>query len=186
MQLSSEEATRALAAIEASRTAMRSAIRAHRGHYHLWLWGAVWIAMALLAEFRGEAGVRLFPWLCALGAAGSTVLGIVQGRQIRMRVDRRFLGVLAAVILFAVIAPQVLRPQANNVAIFAYLALVIALDYIIAGIWFDMYLLWLGGALAALILIGLFVFPALFWWWIAVFGGGTMIFTGVYVRYFWR
>jgi hypothetical protein len=60
------------------------------------------------------------------------------------------------------------------------------LCYVIAGIWFDLYLLWLGLIIAALILVGLFVFSAFFWLWIAVFGGGTLILTGVYVRYFWR
>jgi len=49
-----------------------------------------------------------------------------------------------------------------------------------------MYLLWLGLVVAALVLVGLFAFPALFWWWIAGFCGGTLILTGVYVRYVWR
>ena len=142
--------------------------------------------MALLAEFRGESGMRLFPWVALVGVAGSGVLGFVQGRQIRLPVDKRFLGVLAAVMLFALLAPVILHPQADERAIFAYIGLVAMLDYVIAGIWFDVYLLWLGLAVAALILVGLFVFPAFFWWWVAVFGGGTLILTGVYVRYFWR
>jgi hypothetical protein len=186
MQLSSEEAARALAAIQASREAMRSAVRAHRGHYHLWLWGLIWIAMAMLAEFRGPAGVRLFPWLSLGGVAGSFVLGFIQGSQIRMPVDKRFLGVLAAVIFFAALWPLVLRAPADNQTIFAYLGLVVMLCYIIAGIWFDTYLLWLGLVMTALILVGLFCFTGLFWWWIAVFGGGPLIATGFYVRYFWH
>jgi hypothetical protein len=173
MQLSSEEAARALAAIQASREAMRSAVRAHRGHYHLWLWGLIWIAMAMLAEFRGPAGVRLFPWLSLGGVAGSFVLGFIQG-------------MLAAVIFFAALWPLVLRAPADNQTIFAYLGLVVMLCYIIAGIWFDTYLLWLGLVMTALILVGLFCFTGLFWWWIAVFGGGPLIATGFYVRYFWQ
>lgn len=186
MQISSEEAARALAAIGTSREMMRSAIRAHRGHCHLWLWGVIWIAMAMLAEFRGLAGIRLFPWPVAAGVAGSAVLGFIQGRQIRGAVDTRFLGVLAAVILFASIVPFVLRAAPNNQSIFAYIGLVTMLCYIIAGIWFDTYLLWLGLVVAALILAGLFLFSGIFWWWIAVFGGGTLIVTGFYVRFFWR
>jgi hypothetical protein len=186
MQLSPEEAAQALAAIRASRESMRSAVRAHRGHYHLWLWGAIWIAMALLAEFRGQGGVHLFPWICAAGFGGSLVLGCIQGRQIRGPVDKRFLGVLIAVILFAVLGPFVLRAQVNNQIVFAYAGLVAMLCYVIAGIWFDTYLLWLGLAITALILVGLFCFAAFFWWWIAIFGGGTLIITGFYIRYFWR
>ena len=162
MQLTSEEATRALAAIQTTREAMRSAIRAHRGHYHLWLWGVIWIAMALLAEFRGQGGVHLFPWICAAGFGGSMVLGCIQGRQIRAPVDKRFLGVLAAVILFAVLWPLVLRAQVNDRTVFAYAGLVAMLCYVIAGIWFDTYLLWLGLVITALILVGLFCFAAFF------------------------
>jgi hypothetical protein len=186
MQLSSEEAARALAAIRASREVMRSAVRAHRGHYHLWLWGVIWIAMALLAEFRGLAGIRLFPWLCAAGIAGSGILGFIQSSQVRAPVDRRFLAVLAVVVLFASLGPLVLHASPDDKALFAYIGLVAMLCYMIAGIWFDLYLLWLGLVIAVLILVGLFVFSAFFWWWIAIFGGGTMILTGCYIRYFWR
>jgi hypothetical protein len=186
MQLSPEEATRALAAIQASRETMRSAVRAHRGHYHLWLWGLIWIAMAMLAEFRGPAGIRLLPWVCLAGVAGSFVLGFLQGRQIRMPLDRRFLGVLAAVVVFSALWPLLFRAPADNQTIFAYIGLVVMLCYIIAGIWFDSYLFWLGLVMAALILVGLWCFPGIFWWWIAIFGGGPLIATGFYIRYFWR
>jgi hypothetical protein len=186
MQLSPEEAARALAAIQTSRDAMRSAIRAHRGHYYLWIWGSIWTGMALIAEFRGQAGVHLFPWLCAAGVVGSLVLGFIQGSQIRMPVDKRFLGVLATVIVFSAIWPMVLRAQPSDQAIFAYLGLVTMLCYVITGIWFDTYLLWLGLLMTVLILVGLFCFAAFFWWWIAIFGGGTLIVTGFYIRYFWR
>lgn len=186
MQLTPEEAARALAAIQTSRDAMRSAVRAHRGHYHLWLWGVIWIGMAMLAEFRGLAGIRLFPWLCVAGVAGSMALGAIQGSQIRGPVDKRFLGVLAAVILFSACCPAVLHAAPSSQAFFAYGGLVAMLCYIIAGIWFDTYLVWLGLVMTVLILVGLFCFPAMFWWWIAVFGGGTLVVTGFYIRYFWR
>jgi hypothetical protein len=40
--------------------------------------------------------------------------------------------------------------------------------------------------MTAFILVGLFCFAAIFWWWIAIFGGGTLIVSGFYIRYFWR
>jgi hypothetical protein len=186
MQISSEEAARALAAIQTSREAMRSSIRARRGHYHLWLWGVIWIAMAMLVQFHGQAGARLLPWLCAAGIAGSAVLGFIQGRQIRIPMDRRFLGVLAAVLFFSALWPLVLRAPANSEVIFAYIGLVVMLCYVIAGIWFDTYLLWLGLLMTAFLLVGLFFFSSIFWWWVAILGGGPLIVTGFYIRYFWR
>jgi len=185
MQLSSEDAARALAAIETSRQAMRSAVRANRGHLHLWLWGAIWIAMALLAQVRGEPGMRLFPWICLAGVLVSVAIGSLQARRIRSApVDRRFLGVLAAVVLFGAVVPAVLlHGPVDGKALFAYCGLVCMLCYVIAGIWFDTHLLWLGTVMAVLILVGLFVFPTIFWWWIAVFSGGPLIATGFYIRY---
>jgi hypothetical protein len=186
LRLTPDEAAQALAAIETSRDAMRSAIRAYRGHCHLWLWGFIWIAMAMLAEFLGHAGIRLFPWIALAGVAGSFGLGWFQSGKIRAQVDKRFLGVLGAVILFAAICPAILRPSPSNEAVFAYIGLVAMLCYVIAGIWFDTYLLWLGSGMGVLILLGLFLLPGIFWWWIAIFGGGPLIAAGFYVRFCWR
>ena len=93
---------------------------------------------------------------------------------------------LTAVLVFAVICPLVLGLPHDSKAIFAYISLVFMLCYIVAGIWFDIYLFRLGIAVTVLILVGLFCFPTYFWWWIAVFGGGTLIGTGFYVRYSWH
>ncbi len=186
MEYSSEEAARALATIDASRSAMRQIVRAHRGHCYLWLWGVIWAAMALLAEFKGHAGLRLGNWLAVAGMAGSFLIGFMQSAQLRAPLDRRFLGLIAVIVGFAAIWPFILQGPADAKAGFAYVALVSMLCYIVAGIWFDYYLLWLGLAVSALILVGLFCFKDFFWWWIAIFGGGSLAGTGFYVRYGWR
>jgi hypothetical protein len=187
MDVSREEAAASLAAIKSANHAARSAFRAHHGHYHLWLWGAVWIAMALLAQTRGLAGVQLFPWVSAAGVLTSVVIGFFQSGQVRAPVDRRFFGALAALIGFAVLVPFVLQPRNVTPEIaFAYTGLVVAQAYVLAGVWFDTYMAWFGLVLAGLILLGLLVFTPYFWIWIAVCTGGAFFITGFYVRYFWR
>ncbi|MEY3774118.1 MAG: hypothetical protein RLZZ129_898 [Verrucomicrobiota bacterium] len=187
MNLSKEEAAAALASIRRSQTALRQAFRAHRGHWHLWLWGVIWILIALIAHFGGPPAIqRYFVLLSVAGALGSTLIGFLQGRQVRLPVDRRFLRVLAAVFLFGLIWPLVLRPVPSNEMIFAYIGLLVAQLYIVAGLWFDVYLLWLGLILAVLLLTGLAFFLPIFWIWVAVFGGGALIGGGCYVRYGWR
>jgi hypothetical protein len=186
MEYSAVEAARALAAIEASRSTMRKIVRSHRGHYYLWLWGVIWVAMALLAEFRGHSGLKLGNWLALAGTVGSFTIGFLQTAHLRAPIDFRFLGLIAAIIGFAIVGPFVLRGPADPKAGFAYVALVVMLCYIVAGLWFDVYLLWLGLAIAALVLLGLFCFNSYFWWWIAVFGGGSFIGTGFYIRYGWN
>ena len=187
MELSKAEATAALAAIQRADTAARSAFRAHRGHLHLWIWGVVWIAMALLAHTRGLAGVRLFPWLSGVGVAASFAVGFFQNTRVRAPLDRRFLGAVVTILAFATLFPFLLRPATvTPELIFAYIGLVVAQIYVVTGLWFDTYLLGFGLLIAALILVGFFFFFAIFWLWIAVCTGGAFLLTGFYVRYFWR
>ena len=77
MQLSPQEAASALGEIEAARAAMRRTIRAHRGHFHLWIWGVVWVAMPLTAHFGGDHRARFFPWICIAGGIASAVVGLI-------------------------------------------------------------------------------------------------------------
>jgi hypothetical protein len=187
MNVSKDEAAAALVSVRAASLAARSAFRAHHGHYHLWLWGAVWIVMSLLAHLRGFDGIRLFPWISAAGIATSCVIGFLQSGQVRSPVDGRYFGALAAIVGFAAIAPFALGIRAiSPEASFAYIALVTAQAYVVTGLWFDTYMVWFGLLLAALVLIGLLVFTSIFWIWTAVFAGGAYIATGFYVRYFWR
>lgn len=186
MHLSPQEAAAALAQVEEARVTMRQVIRGHRGHFHLWIWGAAWVAMPLLAHFAGDYAVRHFIWICLPAGIASGYIGFTQSNQIRMPANVRFLGVIGALFLFAAIFPFVLHAQPDPKTLYAYICLVVMQAYVIAGIWTDSYLLWLGIAVSALILAGLFLFPGIFWMWMAIFGGGSLIATGFYVRHFWR
>jgi hypothetical protein len=185
MNISPEEAARALGEIEASRAAMRTIIRGFRGHYYLWLWGGIWAAIALLAEFHLLHLLNVSHWLIYPGIAATFLIMFFQGAKIRLPVNKQFIGVLAAIVVFSFVWPLVLGHPANAKSGFAYGALVPMFCYIVAGIWFDCYLLWIGLLVSALILASLFFFPALFWWSV-VLCGGTLIGTGFYVRFFWR
>jgi hypothetical protein len=187
MDVSKAEAAAALAAVREAQSAARAAFRAHHGHFHFWIWGLIWIAMAIAAQTRGEAGVRLFPWFSAAGMLLSITTGFLQSGQVRQPLDRRFLGAMAALVGFAAILPCVFGLQhVSAERVFAYTALVVAECYVVAGLWFDTYLTWTGVLLAALILAGLFFFSGIFWFWIAVCCGGTLVGTGLYVRFLWR
>lgn len=187
MHLTKEEAAAALAAIDRSREASRHAFRAHHGHYHLWLWGLIWIAMAMSAHFGGREGMQRFmPWLCLGGGAASFLIGWKQSSQVRAPTDRRFIGVLIVVVFFSLLWLPLLHPPLSPERQFTYISLIVAQLYIVAGIWFDSYLAWLGLILAVLLIVGFFFFLPIFWIWVAIFGGGSLILGGFYVRYFWR
>lgn len=187
MNLTKEEAAAALAAVARSQEALRQAFRAQHGHYYLWLWGIVWILMALSAHLGGQAAIqRYFPLLCLGGGAASCLIGLWQRRVVRVPVDRRFMSVLAALLGFGLLWPFLLRPAPGSERIFTYISLIVAQFYIVAGIWFDSYLVWLGLILAVLLVTGFVFFLPVFWLWIAFCGGGALILGGFYVRYFWQ
>lgn len=186
MELSPHDAAAALAEVADARAAMRRVIRAHRGHYHLWIWGVAWVAMPLLAHFRGDDASRHFGWICLAGGVASAVVGFAQSRQVRMPPNGRLLGVLAALVGFAALFPFVLQVQPGVRSLYAYLCVVAMQAYVVAGLWTDSYLLWLGLLVTAIILVGVVVSPGLFWLWMAVCGGGTLIGTGFYVSRCWR
>ena len=120
------------------------------------------------------------------GGIASALVGRKQGAQIRLPASGRFLGVIAALLVFGALFPFVLHAQPEVRTIYAYMCLVAMQGYVVAGLWTDSYLLWLGLAVTGLVLTGLFLFPAIFWLWMAFFGGGSLIATGFYVRHFWR
>ncbi len=167
---------------------MRQAVRAYRGHFYLWLWGGIWIAMALSVHFFGDRGIRLLPLFILVGVAGSYAIGYVQSSHIRSRLDQRFLRALACILGFGLIWPSALGVTGPNesMRVFAFIALLVMQAYVLAGIWFDNYLLAIGLAVSGLILLGLFVFPGIFWLWFAVFCGGSVVLSGFVVRYLWR
>jgi hypothetical protein len=183
---SPDEAAALLSQIDAARGAMRQAIRAHRGHYHLWIWGAAWIAMPLAAYFGGDAKARFFPLICLAGAILSALTGFTQSRQLRRPVNPRFVSMFGAIWVFGLLFPFVLRTPLEVRTLYAYLCLLAMQSYVVAGLWTDTYLLWVGLVVTLFVLIGLFFFPALFWLWMAIFGGGSLVLTGFYVRHFWR
>ncbi len=185
MNISPEEAAAALQEIETSRTAMRATIRSHRGHLFLWIWGCVWVAIAL---HDGLAVPRV--WFAnaasAAGVVATVVTGFVQGRQIRGKIDRRFLAVCATLLVFGyAVWPTMFGGFRSYQSAFGYSTLIWMQLYIVAGIWFSNYWLWVGLSVSAMIVAGFVFFPSIFWVFMLLCGL-TLIGTGAYVRFFWR
>lgn len=181
-----EEAAKALREVEASRVLMRSAIQAHRGHLYLWLWGSLWIITSILNWGDTTAHAALSSGLMVAGIVGSVLIGVFQGGQVRSPVNTRFVAVCVTILLFGFVAwPIVLGPPHSYRTGFGLGTLVWMQIYIVAGLWFDNYLLWLGIAATAIILAGLVLLPGLFWG-CTLLAGAVLVGTGFYVRHGWK
>lgn len=186
MNISKEEAEQALRDVEASRVAMREAIRTRRGHLYLWLWGTVFIAIALTNWMSGERYWMAGNWISALGVVATILISWVQGRRIRSKTDMRFLSVCITMLAFGYLVwPSFLGLPHSSKAGFGYGILLWMQVYIVAGIWFRNYWLWIGIAVTALVLLGFLVLPGAFWA-CAMVAGLTLVLTGFYVRFGWK
>jgi hypothetical protein len=183
MNISPEEAATALREIEASRSAMRRAVRDHRGHICLWIWGGIWMAISVLEALDVPHLVLLTNGFSIAGLVATVVTIFVQRRQVRSRFDKRFLAVCGVLLVFGyVVWPTFLGAPHGFTAGYGYGILIWMQLYIVAGIWFDNYWLWIGLLMTALIVAGFLLFPAFFW--VGPFiGGATLVGTGIYLRH---
>ena len=138
MNISPEEAARSLREIEASRSAMRSLVRTHRGHYYLWLWGSIWVALSLLNWANAPRFWALSNWISGAGVVATLAIILFQRRQVRSRIDRRFLAVCAVLLAFGYgVWPVFLGGPHTYKTAFGYGTLIWMQIYVVAGIWFD-------------------------------------------------
>ena len=154
---------------------------------YLWLWGAVWIAMALLVQFSRPARVRFLSLVDFSGHA--SVLrdrGFPEQPRFVCRSTSASSARWRAILGFGILWPIVLGGAGhspNDIRTFAFICLLVMQIYVLAGIWFDNYLLFIGLLVSALILIGLLFFADIFWLWFAAFCGGPVFLSGFVVRY---
>jgi hypothetical protein len=188
MHITPSEAAQALQEIENSKQAMRRAIRSHRGHLYLWIWGAAWVAMASLG-WSGYAPLHpwSFCWISAAGVLISLAAGFLQSRVLRTTFDRRFLGVCGALLAFSYLVwPAILyAAHISFEAMYAYCQLVWMQLYVVGGILFSNHLLWVGIIVTALVLGGLLLAPALYWP-ACVLAGLTLVASGAFIKSSWK
>ncbi|WP_186147357.1 hypothetical protein [Burkholderia gladioli] len=181
MPLTREQAARALQEIDA--------VSGHSGRLHryahaapiLTLWGWIWLRGFGLGEIwpRG-AGLIWIP-LNLIGVAGSLYLGQRGKTERAAATNWRWLGSILAILAFY-LAVLTLFPTASPRQSAALIALIVALAYGLAGLWFGARFAVAGAVLAMLTLAGYFLLPGHFLLWMAVLGGGALMLAGVWLR----
>jgi hypothetical protein len=191
MSLSAEDASGALAAIDAADRRVRQVYWYREASPFLIVWGLVWlVANAVTDLWPRWAGLA---WLVGVvgGVGFSAVLTYLQiSRRAaahdqppadRARSGRRvlLLGLTVAAFfpaMFAVLGP--ISAQQRN----AFISLFWAFAYMAAGSWVGLRLFITGAVTAAAILVGYLFFREHFYLWMAVFGGGSLLLAGIWFR----
>jgi drug/metabolite transporter (DMT)-like permease len=179
MSISPEDAATALREITSAQTRSATLSSYARFAPFLILWGAVWFfgygASALLPEDQG--GLAWLP-LVVLGSIGNYLLTRRQGSDRAGWRYGAFLGILALFIgaVFSIFGP--VSPRQSG----AFFPLLVALAYMLIGLWSGPRFVVSGFTLGALTLIGFFLLGRWFYAWMAVVGSGSLILMGLWLR----
>jgi hypothetical protein len=190
MQISRDEAARALTEIDEARESAQSFSYYRRAAPYFLIWGVVWIAANTMTAFKVAYANTFWAWAVALGVLASVLTGVLAARgrpedQEAARVcaqrNRRFGLSFLAIVVFLVTGLMIMRPT-SGMQMNAYISLFWALMYVLAGLWGGARIAWLGIVVAIAVLVGYFGFPQYYTLWMAVVGGGSLLLGGLILR----
>ena len=182
MSIPPQEAASTLHDIEHAQQHSAAAYRYLKASPHLLLWGVIWVVGYAVSYTRPKWN---FLWiiLTLFGFLGSFFIG----RRARTRDSQasfgwRYGAALLAIFLFVCALFAILPPR-SSLQIDAFFSLLIALWYVLLGIWTrGMRIALLGLALGILTVGGYFWLHQYFLLWMAGVGGGALILGGFWLR----
>lgn len=190
--LTSQSARQSLDEIEATMAQARN-FAATAASPILFLWGGVWVLAYGLCQFFPELSGAIWAVLCTVGGVGTALFA--RKAPVRSESDARFGISWAILFAFSAVWFAVLMPweyikffdySERQRSMGAYGATLVMFAYVMMGVWWDRFFMWLGLAITALTLIGYFAVPAYFNLWMAIFGGGLLLASGVLIKRRWK
>lgn len=174
---SPKDAVAALRDIEEAQARSATLHDYHRAAPHLMIWGVLWALAFSLTNFFPTRATTI--WVAVIGIG--IVAGLVAVRNEDWSVRRRHGAAIAAIFVFCAAAALVMWPVSGR-QLAAFIALVVALMYVLRGIWSGPRYIGAGIGVAALTLLGFFLLKDYFLLWMAAVGGGSLMLAGAWLR----
>jgi hypothetical protein len=180
MPLSAEQASEALNQIADAQARSATLYGYWRGAPHLILWGALWmIGFGLTYVFSKYATV-IWSIVTPLGIAAGIAVERCHSHGIGVR-HWRYLAIALTFAVFFFSAFAIMPPRSGDQTA-AFISLVVALIYVLMGLWIGARYAVAGILLAAFTLAGSFLLRDHFTLWMAAVGGGGLVFAGLWLR----
>lgn len=191
MIISKQDAADALDVIQSSEHRVREQKGYREASPFFVLWGVVWIVANAATELAPRVADRVWMVGIAAGVVLTVVLAVLQSRRrSRLHVytasERAAIGRKAAMLgvtlwaffpaMLSVLWP--LSHQQNN----AFISLTWAFIYMASGAWLGMRMFVTGALTAIAVLVGFFLVKDHYFLWMAVFGGGSLLLGGLWLR----
>ncbi|SDI19684.1 hypothetical protein [Paraburkholderia phenazinium] len=181
MSLSSGQASQALRELEAVTQRSGQLYRYQRFAPMLILWGVIWLIGFSSSHFFPAHAFWAWIALDVIGISGCIYLGRRGKQDASNSTSWRWLASIFSIVVFYIVVQNILQPVSGPQSA-ALISLIVALCYFLGGVWIGARLAITGIVVAALTLIGFYMFPAYFLLWMAVVGGGSLILAGVWLR----
>jgi len=187
MSLSSEQAAQALREVEQTSALSSTLYGYQQASPYLILWGVIWVIKFALGDFFPQYNNFIWIPFDVLGVAGCFYLGArsARARQCsgvqKVNDGWRWLGSIAAVMAFIVVIQLIMAPVTERQAV-TFIVLIVAVAYVLYGLWGSPRIGVTGVVLAALILFGYYQVQVHFDLWTGVVGGGSLILAGLWLK----
>lgn len=177
MPLPSEEAAKALEAVEVAQTRSLTLFHSRLMGAYALIWGPLWIigytAYALRLEFT-----RPLWW--GIWVIGFALPAIYMFLRRKHAADLRVAGAILSGLIFGHAILRLFPSTPQQTALFW--PLLVALSHVLLGLWLGRRFVWTGVLLAVLTILGYTQFPNYFGFWMAFVGGGSLILIGLWLR----
>jgi len=189
MNISPSEAEEALAAIQTVTQKSRRSLAGGGAYISLIITGIVWLVGFTGTQFlAGPVVAWIWIGVSALGSVAATFLGIQAGRRVRIAsasvTRKRIAAFWVLLVLFGAAGIAVARP-ADGKQLTVLVILFAMIGQMGMGLLLSFSATWWTVPMVALTLTGYFFFPDIYYLWMALIGGGTMIILGLYIRFRW-
>jgi hypothetical protein len=186
MNISPNEAEEALADIQKVTTKTRRSIASSGAYVFLMLTGIIWFVGFLATQFlSGEIVAYIWIAMSILGVALSIPLGARMGNRVRspsFSASAKRVGIFWLLLVFYGIATIAVAQPTDGKQATMLIILFIMIGQMAMGLVLSFSATWWALPITALALIGYFLFPDIFYLWMAILGGGGMIALALYLR----
>lgn len=190
MNVTREEAAKALADVDRASDRIVQLKGYHHGAPYFVIWGFVWLFANTGTYFMPENEQYFWPIGIGVGFVASMILGILQSRkwskgERASAAERKFgsrMGMTAGIVMaFNVAIVLIARPETGREGN-AMVSIIFPFLYMAGGVWAGWRHFAIGLITAAAILVGYFWFADHFALWMGLFGGGSLIAGGIWLR----
>jgi len=189
MNISPSEAEESLAAIQTMAKKTRQSIASGGTYVTLIVTGIVWLVGFTCTQFlSGDIVGYIWTGLAIFGGILGTVWGFRIGKRFRSpatAATAKRVGLFWVFLIFYGIATIAVAWPLDGKQVTMIILMFALIGHLSMGLLLSFAAVWWPLPITALALLGYFLFPGLFYLWMAILGGGGMIVLGLYIRWRW-